>query len=219
MEEGTVDLGTEIPSPVFLGFLLKERRFLLGGEYGDWRNSQGEPLAEICSTGDCQIERPPGWIERWDFNRASCWEDEAAAEACLPEAERAKYALYAYRAIPLKFGVEGEPTKIQPEDLFEEGLPPLPAELDLSGYDRLGYDVVEYCGLLNYGCSPLSCNGEHNLYPVNVHCLLTDLKTALIAARAFGTEEPEPGPYIIIEVFRNQRDRTDRSMEESRRDV
>ena len=31
--------------------------------------------------------------------------------------------------------------------------------------------------------------------------LIDDLETATAAARRFGTEQPEPGPYVIVEVL------------------
>ena len=191
-----------IPKPIFLGFLLKEKWSLLGGEFGDWRNSDNNHIEEICSTGDCNIKRPHGWVERWDFNNASCWNDESSAEACVSLQERSGYCLYAYRVIPLEFGKDGAPRQLGIGELFLDGLGDLPIERELTDYEWLGYDIVEHVGSLGYGCSPLSCNGEHNRYPVNKYCLLPDLHTAIAAATAFGLEEPEPGPYIIIEVFR-----------------
>ena len=69
---------------------------------------------------------------------------------------------------------------------------------------RLGYDVVERdaaTGMLGFGCSPLSCNGMAESIPVNEFCLIDDLETALAAARRFGMEQPEPGPFVIVEVL------------------
>jgi hypothetical protein len=37
--------------------------------------------------------------------------------------------------------------------------------------------------------------------PVNEFCLIDDMETALAAARRFGVEQPEPGPYVILEVL------------------
>jgi hypothetical protein len=37
--------------------------------------------------------------------------------------------------------------------------------------------------------------------PVNDFCLIDDLDTALTTARRFGIEQPEPGPYVIVEVL------------------
>lgn len=90
------------------------------------------------------------------------------------------------------------------DDLFPKDLPALPQEPDLLPYDRIGYDVVERnvaMGILGFGCSPLSCNGMAESIPVNEFCLLDDLESALATARRFDTEQPEPGPYVVIEVL------------------
>ena len=55
--------------------------------------------------------------------------------------------------------------------------------------------------MLGFGCSPLSCNGMAESIPVNDSCLIDDMETALAAARRFGVEQPEPGPYVIVEVL------------------
>ena len=87
---------------------------------------------------------------------------------------------------------------------FPRDLPALPQEPELLPYHRIGYDIVERnaaMGILGFGCSPLSCNSMAESIPVNEFCLLDDLELALAAARRFGTEKPEPGPYVIIEVL------------------
>ena len=56
-------------------------------------------------------------------------------------------------------------------------------------------------GMLGFGCSPLSCNGMAESVAVNDFCLVDDIKTALAAARRFGIQQPEPGPYVIVEVL------------------
>jgi hypothetical protein len=55
--------------------------------------------------------------------------------------------------------------------------------------------------MLGFGCSPLSCNGMAENISVNEFCLIDDMETALTAARRFGVEQPEPGPYVIVEVL------------------
>ena len=92
-------------------------------------------------------------------------------------------------------------------------------EPDLSTYQWLGYDVVEFlpslllefegrCRNANIrlwsgsGHSPLSCNGLASSYPINQFCLLDDVEAAYRAGRDFGVEQPEPGSYIIVEVLR-----------------
>jgi hypothetical protein len=36
---------------------------------------------------------------------------------------------------------------------------------------------------------------------VNEHCLMKTLEAAVAAARRFSLEEPEPGPYYVVEVL------------------
>jgi hypothetical protein len=135
------------------------------------------------------------------------------------EEPKRRLCIYAYRAVPWEFNEEAAPRLLEPKHLFARDYPiPLP-EPDLSGYQRLGYDVVEFRPyvLLDFedrlqersgtlwpgnGHSPLSCNGLAGHYPVNEFCLLEDVDAAFQAGRNFGREQPEPGSYIIVEVLR-----------------
>ena len=122
--------------------------------------------------------------------------------ACVPDERRAAFRVYAYRAIPLVFVGDESPACPPIDQLFFSDLPPLPPEPVLSEYYRLGYDVVQYAEYLNYGCSPLSCNGMGIEHAVNVYCLLDTVSAAYAAARDFARDEPEPGPYVIFEILR-----------------
>lgn len=53
-----------------------------------------------------------------------------------------------------------------------------------------------------FECSPLSCNNMAKEFAVNRHCLVDDLDQAGSVAERFAVEEPEPGPYYVIEVWR-----------------
>jgi hypothetical protein len=144
-----------------------------------------------------------------------CWTDEANAAACYASEEAVPGCfeedgeIHVYRAIPLLFGTSGVPSPIDPADLIGAELPP-PREPDLRGYTRLGYDVTE-CNLPNWlwpGCSPLSpwCNGmAANVSAlVNGECLVDDQGTAHDLAVQFGISQPEPGPYLVVEVWRRK---------------
>jgi len=199
IEELTMDTPTLLPA-VFLGFCAKE----YWPTPDDWRRetSWSTHLVEVASAGDCIASRPPGWIERWDFNRAFCWSEEESAWACVPESDRENFRLYAFFAIPFVFGESSPPQRIANQDLFSFGSGDLPTEPDLSSYHLLGYDVVQYAGYANWGCSPLSCNGMGGLFPVNKYCLLETVEEAYNAAASFENEATEPGPFIIVEVRR-----------------
>jgi|694.fasta_scaffold77609_3 hypothetical protein len=129
--------------------------------------------------------------------------------------------LCAYRIFPLTFTNAASPSVLEARQLFvtEYALPLL--EPDWTNFERLGYDVVQFKPIRlldldgarraerhltspSYGCSPLSCNGLAVFYPVNRYCLLDDIDTAFQVGWKIGREEPEPGPYVIVEVLRRR---------------
>lgn len=135
--------------------------------------------------------------------------------------------LCAYRVFPWTFTRAASPALLESRQLFVADYNlPLP-EPDWTEFERFGYDVVQFepIRLLDldgaspaehsmatggYGCSPLSCNGLACDYPVNRYCLLDDIDTAFQVGLTFGHEEPEPAPYVIVEVL-GRRDRADDS--------
>jgi hypothetical protein len=85
---------------------------------------------------------------------------------------------------------------------------PLPANAT-----RLGHEVIALLesprsqrrttlNHISFGCAPLSCNHEAKNYPINRWCLLDNIEDARRAMQTFAAEEPEPGPYMIAEVWR-----------------
>ena len=173
-----------MPDSVFLGFCAKRK--ITAPFSGQVR--------QIASVSECLSKRPADWVKRWDFNRATCWNTETAAWACVPAQSKPDFRLFAYRVV----------TSRPLDDLFPTDLPALPQEPELLPYDRIGYDIVERnsaMGMLGFGCSPLSCNGMAEDIPVNEFCLLDNLESALAAAQRFDIEQPEPGPYLVIEVL------------------
>lgn len=129
--------------------------------------------------------------------------------------------LCAYRIFPLMFTQSASPSVLESKQLFlAEYALPLP-EPDWTTFERLGYDVAQFKPIRlldlegvspaennmtngSYGCSPLSCNMLSDLYPVNRYCLLDDLDRAFQVGLKFGHEEPEPGPFVIMEVLRRR---------------
>jgi hypothetical protein len=180
---------------VFLGYCAKQ----IWTPKGDWCGSWPPHILEIGSVSDCLSERPPSWQENWDFNRSSFWNDEASALATVPVGGIG-FRMHCYRLVPLLFS-GGMPRVVEASELFTETLPDLPVSNNVSSYQPLGFDVVE-TSPLGFGCSPLSCNGMAAEIPVNRYCLIADLEMALDVGQRFGVEQPEPGPYVVVEVLR-----------------
>lgn len=185
-----------LPEPIWLGYRRRRRR----APPPPWP-VEVEHIEEVCNYGH------------------ACWADGANRSTCYPTADDVPDGcedgddggpgeVYAYRAIPLSFGASGTPQPLTSDDLVGADEPP-PEAPDLSRYTRLGYDVTECLAAGSYtwpGCSPLSpyCNGMYFGLSalVNRHCLIDDLTTAQDIAIHFGVCPPEPGPYVIVEVWR-----------------
>jgi hypothetical protein len=197
-----------------------------------------EHVVEICSVSNCIAGGPDIWFGgvggriHWTTEISiDAWTSTGAARQSelqqhgiefIPED---RLCLCAYRAFPWIFARAASPIRLEPKQLFVADYTLPLHEPEWSDYERLGYDVVQFepSQLLDldgesrdensmtggsYGCSPLSCNGLACDYPVNRYCLLDDIDTAFQVGLAFGREEPEPAPYVIIEVLR-RRERAD----------
>lgn len=205
---------SKLPRPVFLGYCGKRYWPIPRGHSLECGHQSHlgffSPAEEVCSVSGCIAGYPPGWFDDpFDppvLNRAGCTNTAAAARERVPEPERPAYRIFAYQAIPAVFDKAAPPLEAAAAALFEtySYLAELPPEQDLSGFDRLGFDVVQYSNAINWGCSPLSCNYMYQHHAVNRYCLLDTVEAAAEAARSFAREEPEPGPYIVIEVFREE---------------
>ena len=196
-----------LPDPIFIGFRAK---------IVEAPSGFGAP--EVCSMSACINTMPPDWETRWDWNRAYCYNSEGEAAAGIPVGSEDNYVMFAYRMYPWEFDETGS----HPVDLpfrLADGLE-IAAEPYLSAFSIIGYDIAngptcdrdtppaesdskQYSySRAGFGCSPLSCNGCAEDFPVNQYYLLNDLNTALRAAETFGIEEPEPGPFYIYQVLR-----------------
>lgn len=149
---------------------------------------------EICSVTECLAPGPEGWIEAWLHNAHSCFSSPADARRVADDAP-GDYQLFAYRLLPLRFR-KGQTESME---VSTPGIAPLPPD-----FQSLGFDVVSksLSNGLGFECSPLSCNLMALQVAVNRHCLVDELETARELARRFSVEEPEPGPYYVIEVLR-----------------
>lgn len=148
-------------------------------------------VEEICSVSGCIARQPADWIDSWTHNDWSAYDTPELARAVAEEG----CDLYAWRILPTLFGREAE----QPLTLTGVAPSALPTD-----FERLGWDVVSRSGLgiLGFECSPLSCNRMASQEAVNRYCLLDSEADAVAFARRCAVEQPEPGDYLVIEVWR-----------------
>lgn len=205
----TLPAGAATPPPVFLGYRVqalppppREPRW--------GRSPETDHITAIgslaCLGGSGRDSATPMPPEEFHPTEADAWAaaraaDTSSPQAPLPPNHSPALALYAYRALPLSFTTAGTPEPLHPTDLSVAELPPAP---DLAPYRFLGHDIKEHRIGTTGGCSPLSCNGLAVDFSVVVNplCLIDDLAAAWDVALLCGMEPPEPGPYIIIEVWR-----------------
>lgn len=191
-----------VPDPILIGYLAKrvEKR-------PDWLKAAG--VEEICSVSTCISGGVPDAIEHWSHNSLLLYDDEPALNKILQqEPDPRAYTLFAYKLQPRAFGPKSE-AAIEMRDLPDRaGSRPSPAALP-GAYVKLGYDCVQtewHTTVAGFGCSPLSCNGMALEIPVNRHCLIDTLDDAIATARTFAREQPEPGVYYVVEVWRKHPD-------------
>ena len=192
------------PTPTFLGYTLKRVAPVID-------SLAGTPVIEICSVSNCISKRPepPERWKRWLFNDSGWYNTPALAAA---DAEPGNsFSAFAYELFPLEF--EGD--AIRPTTaaaLLNTDRSRLPASPELA-YQFIGFDAVSVRRAIpatantapmmaGFDHSPLSCNAQAPHHPVNQCCLLDDWNCAVAAATTFAREEPEPGPYYILGVYR-----------------
>ena len=155
---------------------------------------QAPAVREICSVSECIATGPEGWISRWAHNELWMYDSEQLAESVIPAAAEADaFRLYAYRLLPVLFRAGAQ----EPLEVPRLTPHPLPAT-----FASLGFDVVSRSVGTAFECSPLSCNGMATQFEVNEHCLVPTPEGAVEFARWCADEEPEPGPYVVVEVLR-----------------
>jgi len=152
-------------------------------------------VAEICSVSHCINAAPPGWINRWLHNDLGFYNQPPEARAAW-QPQPAKLSLFAYRLLPHRFA-QG---RAEPFAAPQFPVEPLPQDFVLLGFDAVSRSVSAF-----FECSPLSCNGLAAEVPVNRYCLVDTLAEAAALAERCSREEPEPGPYYVVEVLRQGR--------------
>ena len=151
-----------------------------------------ESVREIASVSDCIVRRPDEWIYEWKHNDWFVYDTPELARTIAVKLGAASWPIDAYRVLPVRFEETGEvPIEISTDAA------PIPRS-----FERLGWDVVSREYTQEFECSPLSCNLMAEEIAVNEMCLLTSLEAAVATARRFAREQPEPGVYFVVEVWR-----------------
>jgi hypothetical protein len=180
------------PTPVLIGFFPKKVALRT-----EW--FKNPVVRDICSVSTCISTGPENWVDKWEHNTTTWMFDRPEDARSVLDPTDMGFTVFAYRVFPVLF--EGEATQAW------DVCPCL--SCDLSGFEFLGYDIVSRCGGTNFSCSPLSCNNGCETIQVNEHCLIDDLDTAWNTAERIAAESKahgnwEPGPYCLVEVYRNK---------------
>ncbi len=156
-------------------------------------------VEEICSVSNCMSKGPDDWIKFWRHNDRWMFDTPELAWSVVDESDRERFDLYAYALFNVEFR-NGIPSPIE--------LPKLnAAPLVDSQFDALGFGVVSSSTGNDYECSPLSCNGLAATVDVNKHCLLDKIESGVSFAQKCESEGCEPGPYYLMKVWRQKRDK------------
>jgi len=163
-------------------------------------------VVRVSNVTACGMERPPGLEQHHEwFTNLELLPTEEQLLAHLREVEDGSeasrpYSIFACFIHGIWFNESGAHDGFH--ECVSESLEGTPPGDD---FKRVGYDAIEvewYADVHAVGCAPLLCNGCHEDHPVNEECLLDTLEQALEAGKDFGATQPEPGDYIIIEIWR-----------------
>jgi hypothetical protein len=150
-------------------------------------------VTAVRNASGCLSSGPPGWIQHWTHNEMWVYSTIDAALAVMPQDERGEYELQAYRMLAIRWDA-GRGMSIV--------LPTLNVEAVPASFHSVGFDAVSIqAGVAGFGCSPLSCNAMAEEIETNEHCLLPTQQLAEHTALRFSIDEPEPGPFYVIEVL------------------
>lgn len=174
--------------PILIGYFPKRTM-----KCPDWLKAAG--VEEVCSVSTCISNAPVGWIDQWRHNEMWVFDTPELAWSIVPETARREFDLYAYEMFPVVF-TDGQQQTFQIPEIHVQPLP--------SSFERLGYDVVSRSCGTSFECSPLSCNNMAEHVAVTRQCLVADEETAFRLAREFEAGGCEPGPYYVIEVWREK---------------
>lgn len=155
------------------------------------------PVEEICSVSRCVAKVPDGWRDCGKRNVLGMYDRPEVAWSTVPIPARPDFELFAYRLLLVRFG-DGQEEPMEEEEWWKLAVEPMSRS-----FVRLGWDAVEE----SFGCSPVSCNVgcvEVNVLPLNRYCLVDTEEEGIELARSFSISKPEPGPYCVVEVWRDE---------------
>ena len=155
------------------------------------------PVDEICSVSKCVAKGPAGWRDQRKENFYDMYNTPDLAWSVVPVEDRASFELFAYRLYLVEFDGGREEPMEEWWDLAVESIP--------SSFVRLGWDAVVGGNHHGFGCSPMSCNAgcdDVEIAKKNRYCLVSTEEEGLALARHFSICQPEPGPYCVVEVWR-----------------
>lgn len=189
---------------IFIGFCVKPTKKVAGCPKTD-------AVIDVCSVAACIYPPPDAWYQLYPrLNHAEYCNDERLALSAIPPGRERDFELFAYRIIPVEFARKQSPCERPVLSMMGKGGVEIASEPDLGSYEFLGYDAVSSQsaehGVIDFECSPLSCNDCAGEHPVNEHCLISNLQDALTVAQNFADTDPEPGPYYLVEVLRKRAD-------------
>jgi hypothetical protein len=156
-----------------------------------------KPVEEICSVSDCIAQGPTGWRDQGKHNYYDMYNNAQLAWSVVPVEARADFELFAYRLYLVEFEDGREEPMEEWWELTVESMP--------GSFVRLGWDAVVGGNHRGFGCSPMSCNAGSDIVEIankNRYCLVSTEAEGIALARHFSICQPEPGPYCVVEVWR-----------------
>ena len=167
-------------------------------DYPDASFPYPSPVEEICSVSNCIARGLGGRDDSANGNAHGLYDDAGLAWGVVPVEVRTDFALFAYRLWLVQF----ENGQEEPIDVWWG--PTVGRMADT--FVRLGWDAVVGGNGHSFGCSPLSCNSGADIVrcpELNRYCLVANERAAMALARGFSITKPEPGPYCVVEVWRD----------------
>jgi hypothetical protein len=159
------------------------------------------PVEQLCSVSNCIVSGLDAFdyqeISMASFNQYGGFNHIKTAFEVMAKNGSSDFDLYAY-AVPEFIFQDGQSQRHEIGCVEPDVLPE-----DCADFSKIGYDVVEinHC---SFHCSPLTCNWQAHLNKdmLNQYCLIENEADAVILATSFSIHKPEPGPYIIVEIWK-----------------